>query len=280
MVKQQREAKTSSRNKRGSEYELPSYVTGGGFLPITIQTVVGLSPSTGEPGYFAISGTLYPDGLSEAEAQEKGISNEAEALANLREVEREQWLDPPHIAFANLRVNDSRSVEAFIRRYGVLHLEGRRGFLHSGDSTTRVVLPQQQFRIESPEVEEEQLHLRAAWETAVDSSVKGAFPLDVTKVKALEGLEVHDLLNGIIQIKAKDLLTLVSFLFLRDSTTGKLGICANPDCLAPYFRKKRTTQKYCERGPCVQYAQRQYSLDWWNREGKKRREKKSKVRRK
>jgi hypothetical protein len=50
----------------------------------------------------------------------------------------------------------------------------------------------------------------------------------------------------------------------------RLAICRNPDCPAPYFLAKRSTQKYCERGDCTAYAQRQYALDWWKRNKKPR----------
>lgn len=48
--------------------------------------------------------------------------------------------------------------------------------------------------------------------------------------------------------------------------------CHNPDCLAPYFLAKRRSQKYCERGDCTAYAQRQYALKWWYAKGEKRRQ--------
>jgi hypothetical protein len=57
-----------------------------------------------------------------------------------------------------------------------------------------------------------------------------------------------------------------------------LTYCGNPDCLAPYFIARRSDQKYCERGDCTRYAQRQFSLDWWKREGSKRRTAKQKQR--
>jgi|SRR5712692_5819888 len=47
--------------------------------------------------------------------------------------------------------------------------------------------------------------------------------------------------------------------------------CGNPHCPAPYFLAKRRTQKYCERGACTAYAQRQYVKAWWDKEGRKRR---------
>lgn len=56
--------------------------------------------------------------------------------------------------------------------------------------------------------------------------------------------------------------------------------CHNPDCLAPYFLAKRKGQKYCERGDCTAYAQRQYALKWWNEEGQKRRQDKRQSKRK
>jgi hypothetical protein len=54
--------------------------------------------------------------------------------------------------------------------------------------------------------------------------------------------------------------------------------CRNPNCPTPHFLARRSDQKYCERGPCTVYAQRQHALMWWNREGKKLRKSKSKAR--
>lgn len=53
----------------------------------------------------------------------------------------------------------------------------------------------------------------------------------------------------------------------------RLAKCHNPECLNPYFIAKRRTQKYCERGPCTTYAQRQYALKDWNKKGRERRKK-------
>jgi len=44
-----------------------------------------------------------------------------------------------------------------------------------------------------------------------------------------------------------------------------LAVCYNPWCAAPYFVAKRKTQKYCDRGDCTAFAQRQYALSWWRR---------------
>jgi len=51
-----------------------------------------------------------------------------------------------------------------------------------------------------------------------------------------------------------------------------LAICGNPACPAKYFISRRRDQKFCG-GECTAYAQRQYSLKYWNEEGKHRRTK-------
>jgi hypothetical protein len=80
--------------------------------------------------------------------------------------------------------------------------------------------------------------------------------------------------KGGIQITPDNLWTTICILFLRDHAAGRTGICANPSCAAPYFLKRRKTQKFCEAGVCTAYAQRQYANSWWQREGKARRAKK------
>jgi hypothetical protein len=77
--------------------------------------------------------------------------------------------------------------------------------------------------------------------------------------------------SGSIEVIPDNLWTTICILFLRDHAAGKTAICGNPDCPAPFFLRKRKTQKFCEQGPCVQFAQRKHKLDWWNRVGKKRR---------
>jgi len=81
--------------------------------------------------------------------------------------------------------------------------------------------------------------------------------------------------SGRIEMTPKDLLGTIFLLFLRDHAAGKTAICANPDCHSPYFIRKRRTQKYCESGPCTEFAQRHYALNWWHKAGKKQREEKS-----
>lgn len=51
---------------------------------------------------------------------------------------------------------------------------------------------------------------------------------------------------------------------------NRARFCANPDCPAPYFVAKRATQRYCS-PDCLKPFQKQWKLDWWNRQGKARR---------
>ena len=78
-----------------------------------------------------------------------------------------------------------------------------------------------------------------------------------------------------IRVFPENLWSVVCITFLQDHAAGRTGVCGNPNCPAPYFIKQRRTQKFCEAGPCVAYAQRLYALSWWNREGKNRRAKKA-----
>ena len=57
----------------------------------------------------------------------------------------------------------------------------------------------------------------------------------------------------------------------------KMGFCENPECPAPYFLKARKTQRFCERGPCLAYGQRQHALSWWRRVGTRLRAERAKV---
>jgi hypothetical protein len=68
-----------------------------------------------------------------------------------------------------------------------------------------------------------------------------------------------------ITLEPKTLFGTVCLLFLRDYLAGRLALCINPDCQAPYFVRKRKTQKYCESGPCKEQAQREQKREWWTR---------------
>jgi hypothetical protein len=236
ILKQAHRMKTSSK----PEYQFLSSIEPGSLLPATVEAKqVDKLGSTNEPGYI-ISGTL---------GNEYG-----------------EWPEPPHIALANLRADDPKSAEAFIRRYGVL-FEGRRGFYMNDDPVK--IVPKREFSIKSSDLKLAQSELLAAWEG--DSAF-----IVLMEGRVVEGMETDVLVDtsGDVLLRPRSLLATISFVFLRDYRSRKLGICENPDCPAPYFRKKRSTQKFCEAGPCVAYAQRRYALRWWNTAGKERRQRK------
>ena len=133
------------------------------------------------------------------------------------------------------------------------------------------------FKIDSALLEQLQEELRGAWDN--DWEWHKAY-VRLLQEQIEFGTAVTVRPGGSVLLTTADPWTFICFLFVQDFLADRLGFCGNPDCPARYFRKKRKTQKYCEQGPCVQYAQRQYSLDWWNRKGKKIREKKTKSARK
>ncbi len=62
---------------------------------------------------------------------------------------------------------------------------------------------------------------------------------------------------------------------------SKMGVCANPQCAAPYFLKGRRTQRFCDTPGCVAYGQREHKRIWWKKHGqewKENRETKKKQR--
>jgi hypothetical protein len=236
MVKQNQTSMDSSR--KGSEYQLLASVVCGGSLPTTI---------TVEPG-------LIPDERAETDEDPSGCFTFSGTLGKTLDVKN--WRQPPHVVFANLRTEDPQSVKSFIERYGVLWYSD----VEWNDTGTG-----QEFRTDNGQLGVFQEMLRRAWDSDSINIVDLEYHVE-------ENMHVSVLVHvGSVSLRTKDLWTFICFLFLWDRAAEKIGVCAHPDCPAPYFRKKRNTQKYCEAGPCTQFAQQQYSLDWWNRIGNKRR---------
>jgi len=272
-VKQKEHTRDSSANL-GSRHYFPASIICGYHLPLSIETTSGSEverdgmkrdkPDSQEPpGGYVISGTV----------DEWRYGGES------------IWPEAPHIAFANLLVERPEAAEKFIKRCGVLQegfldkdpkQEEAKAFLRQHGMTPFESPPPKTFSIDSVLLADLQYQLRGAWDNDWDLH-KGYVGLLQEQIE--EGTRVVVLPSGDVVLRTVDPWTFICFLFLRDFTAGKLGLCGNPDCPAPHFRKKRITQRFCEQGPCVAYAQRQYSLNWWNREGKKRREKKAKTQR-
>jgi hypothetical protein len=170
--------------------------------------------------------------------------------------------EQPHEALANLR-SEEKSVKALRAHWGELLARGKaenfklQARLGSLDIFGNYIAPELEL----------QEKLRDAWRGNDD-----AFQYirnSITKHMKT----TWEIRKGRIEVSADDLWSTVCILFLCDHAAHKTAICANPDCQSPYFIKKRTTQKFCESGPCTEYAQRQYALKWWNRTGKQMRSK-------
>lgn len=257
MLKHHQVAKNSSKKK----YQLPSIALCGYYPPATIETRAGpeaaKSNSCRGPEDYTISG----------------------ALGTRRYATSEEFLEPMHIAFANLRADVPKAAEVFVRRYGVPFARSAKSdpaeeaaaiALQQSSVTTVRAPSMKRFVIDSVVLMDAQRKLRWAWSNDWDSNVRKRILHDDMWL----GTKVNFDSSGFVVLKTEDPWTFICFLFLSDQAAGKLGICENPECPARYFRKKRKTQKICERGSCRSHAQRQYSLKSWNRIGNKRRTKK------
>ena len=200
------------------------------------------------------------------------------------------WQEPPHRVFANLprfdlvksdnlallnehgrmlrrdaagrllpELVDLKAMEKFVKKYGSFHVND------DIDET------KDHFDLDAADFTDAQDDLRKAWAgdsgamSEIEAQLK--YPLEARlSVKA-----------GGVELTTDNLRSLICVLFLLDRAAGKTAVCANPECPAPYFLRKRKDQKFCERGQCTVYAQRGYALGWWQRKGYERRAKKLKA---
>ena len=256
MVEQMEKSKTSSRRKQriGAICKLQCVVRAVSRVPANTKLMT--QHDVFDPiGGYEISGT---------------ISEQAQISA--------KWKVPPHRQFANLpqapastsgvqrEVIDPKAMLKFVNQYGFLRAKSLGG--HRYMQEVKRALPATQENMEAarevPEImanlveDNPQGVLQYAW-TANDD-----FVIEQLSREAVGGLTVEvSAETGEVVITARDMWSLVCLLFLRDHAAGKTAICNNPDCPAPYFIRGRKTQKICEAGDCVSWAQRKYALKWW-----------------
>lgn len=148
-----------------------------------------------------------------------------------------RWREPPHVTLANLLpakesgLLDLKAVEKFTRTYGVLgeypthgqrvidpvKIQGLQGLL------------QQAWRGELEELDEIEMY-NIAPETEISTTRDG------------------------IELRVRDLWTLIRILFLRDYGAGRARVCAITDCpRTPYFLQSRKGQMFCSH-PCAVLA--------------------------
>jgi hypothetical protein len=174
---------------------------------------------------------------------------------------RRPWPQQPHVFFANLKL-DWQSMLGFTRTYGQLLRSESVSDQGTTESDLELYSQMQQL-------------LRDAWrgnQTAIEVIQFGAYkseiagPIDVKPVPTSNGLDIY----------THDLWTYIRLAFLADLDRAK--VCANPDCISPYFLAKRHDTKLCGSELCATWAQQQWALDWWHRRGDKLRRAKAKGR--
>ena len=157
----------------------------------------------------------------------------------------------PHEEFVNLK-DDDQSIEQFTRRWGKL----------TGDERPMIDVNPTGWR----DV------LRKAWQG------------DSAALKEVQGWSTRYMVaslsfapGGRLELESKYLIGTIFILFLRDHLAGKTAVCENKDCEGQrFFVKAKASQKFCGHPKCTAFAQKQYALDWWNREGKQLREQRRK----
>jgi hypothetical protein len=186
-----------------------------------------------------------------------------------------RWKDPPHRAFVNLPVRSTpelgteivepKALLGFSRRYGFLdHNTVNDKWVLNVESSASLDDNASVLGGYGPEEFGEligmksQAILKYAWK----SGDKRAFE-EIAKHTAENLQSQVEITTGAAVINVANAWTMICMLLLRDHAAGKTAVCANPECPAPYFLKSRKTQKICEAGDCVAWAQRNYALKWW-----------------
>jgi hypothetical protein len=274
----------SNTNNRSSFYEIGGAVHYNGRLVEAVRVVKG------GPASEAAIGEIMP--CDNAEEGDRIVGTMARQL-----IDQSRWTMLPHLALANLpsydasgmfklRLDDSvlpivwdlsptelaarkpeltidaKAVQKFVQTYGLLSVEDLR--------EVRAAVPggalDLGFQEKLSSFASAQELLRRAWggdRSVVDINLKTEIDFGF-ELRALEIIRPR----AEALLETEDLWKFICFLFLVDDAKGRTGLCANPGCPAPYFLKKRITQKFCELGPCTAFAQRKYALEWWHDKGK------------
>jgi hypothetical protein len=176
-----------------------------------------------------------------------------------QDVNPDDWPEPPHVAFANVNLDDPMAAITFTETYGTLYSGWTLG---TGTSPS-----EGEFRIAKCDLQAAQTVLREAW--------RGS-PSDIVSLEGAveEGIEANVLVHAAsVELSTNGLSPFIDFLFLRDLAGDKIGVCLNPDCLAPYFVRRRKTQKFCDSKACAAFAARKYAKRWWDDRGSRLRKK-------
>jgi hypothetical protein len=167
--------------------------------------------------------------------------------------------EPPHEAFANMQ-DDRAAAWAFYDRWGPLMTE-------SPTSPEQLESFYRAKNFPCPVIDLElRTALRQAWRG--EKAGEGELPVRYIEDSAGRYMKFSWIFKaGKAELVAEDLWSAICVLFLRDRAAHKTAVCENPDCPAPYFIRKRKTQKFCEAGPCVEYGARLRANKWWKAHG-------------
>ncbi len=240
MVKQQKQPKTSS-SARKRPYDIHASLRYDWCLPESAELELQMALAGQGAHGWSIEGEL---GHGHADAA--------------------RWKRPPHVELANLPLAvvpaneygpswtpppvDPEAAKSFVKRYGVLQ-----GVVDAANEP--------RFHVDSTDFMSAYNLLRKAW----GGGEGVAEAVEKIQKQAKHALEIRlGSKVGGLELLSNNLWGLITVLFLRDYAAGKIGRCANPDCPVPHFLKSRKTQKICEAGDCVAWAQRQYALKWWH----------------
>jgi hypothetical protein len=201
--------------------------------------------------------------------------------------------EPLHRVFANLR--DDEAVLGFIKRWGRVTRGGAPKTLRDSQElmvgasqaeelsrNLRTAHPESEGDWDAPilffESRHQIIQLRDMLQKAWDSNKVAIQTLEETVKEQIASTWAFK--KGYIEITAEASWDAACLLFLRDRAEGKMAICANPACDAPYFIKKRKTQQVCEAGDCAKAIQRHRTGEWWKKHGNQWREQRAKAQKK
>jgi hypothetical protein len=171
--------------------------------------------------------------------------------------------EPLHEAFANVR-DEAQAGWAFFDRHGPLYAEA----LVTAEQAAKLRAANFPCPYLPLELRD---NLRAAW--AGDNKSLEFIELSAGRYMRFAWQFGK---GGRAELLAEDLWAVICVFFLRDRAAGRTAICENPGCPARYFIRKRSTQKFCEVGPCKEYGARLRSNKWWQVHGEAWRESKQK----
>jgi hypothetical protein len=165
------------------------------------------------------------------------------------------WPDAPHVAFANLQLNDA-VLRMFTKQYGPLYVPPKRSraeevvIARSKDPLGTALLLSRLFVPELGRAQKMQELLRQSWrgdgfaivELEHELMKQGLRPWFGATEKALD---LRDAPDDALTLLADDIWSLVRIAFLMDYKIGRAKVCANPDCPTPYFAESRKGQGFC-----------------------------------